>query len=111
MLALRSSLRSIRASPQLAAAGPVRHASNSHMHDGDAKTIQKEKEKAMKGEKSDQGTPGWNETIASESEAKVKAQKNPKGPEELQAETAKIKESEHAHGAEPAESGTPPKNL
>ena len=65
------------------------------VHDGDAKTIQKEKEKAMKGEKSDQGTPGWNETIASESEAKVKAQKNPKGPEELQAETAKIKESEH----------------
>lgn len=68
---------------------------------GNTQDYEKENAKAVKGEQGNdkmENAPGWAEHAASESEAKLKANANPKGPEDLQAETSKVKEIDHPHG-------------
>lgn len=94
------------------------YATTPHMNDGNADTIQEEKEKTVKGgnKSSVEHAPGWNESLASQSEAKVKADQNPKGPEELQSETSKVAEIDHPHGEATdsradGSTGARPKNI
>ncbi|KAK9897868.1 hypothetical protein P389DRAFT_210253 [Cystobasidium minutum MCA 4210] len=69
---------------------------NPHGHTGDPKEIEQEKQKNLKGQSESpvEGAPGWNEKLASDAEAKVKATKDTRSPQELQEDTA------NAHAAE-----------
>ncbi|KAJ9092376.1 hypothetical protein QFC21_006878 [Naganishia friedmannii] len=68
----------------------------SQMHESDPKKLDEEKQKHLSGKDQDRQThpedaPGWNETLASESEAVVKAETTQDGPpsKELQEKTVK----------------------
>ncbi|KAJ6564454.1 hypothetical protein B0H19DRAFT_1258899 [Mycena capillaripes] len=70
---------------------------SSTMHDNDPETLEKEKERHLKGTQDKNSTPhehapGWNEPLASSSEASVKADKAGGDPSDLQKTTV---ESRH----------------
>ncbi|KAF8905123.1 hypothetical protein CPB84DRAFT_1745697 [Gymnopilus junonius] len=63
------------------------------MHDNDPEVLQKEKNRVLSRNINDktsaphENAPGWNESLASASEAAVKADKSPGSPGELQSKT------------------------
>ncbi|CAD6575811.1 MAG: hypothetical protein CYPHOPRED_005800 [Cyphobasidiales sp. Tagirdzhanova-0007] len=68
---------------------------------GNTENYEKENDKALKGDQGNdkmENAPGYAEHVDSQGQAKVNANKNPKGPEELQSETSKVKPTEHPHG-------------
>merc|ERR1711879_598588 len=92
-------LRRVQPSAAVAfrAQGAVRFAHNPHVHTGDPKEVESEKQKNLKGDSKSpvEGAPGWNEKLASDAEAKVKATKDTRGPKELQKDTAEAHEKQH----------------
>jgi len=87
MLALRRSLRPASLSLR---AGVRASSDKTHGHSGKPEEIEAEKLKNLKGESESpvEHAPKWNDKLASDAEAKVKAEKDPRGPEQLQKDTA-----------------------
>ncbi|KAF8151845.1 hypothetical protein K438DRAFT_1457357, partial [Mycena galopus ATCC 62051] len=64
----------------------------STMHDNDPETLEREKDRNLEGQQDESSTPhkhapGWNEPLASSSEASVKADQATGSPSELQKTT------------------------
>ena len=82
---------------------------SSSMHDNDPEVLETEKQRNLKKEQGNvhEHAPGWNEKLASESEAHVKADKNFSSPEELKSSTIDAIRKKHhsddaAHGSSSA---------
>lgn len=62
---------------------------SSSMHDNDPDVLEKEKQRNLKKEQGNvhDHAPGWNENLASASEAHVKADKNSASPKDMQSST------------------------
>ncbi|KAH8114345.1 hypothetical protein DFH11DRAFT_1593894 [Phellopilus nigrolimitatus] len=91
----------------------TRFASTSSMHNNDPEVLEREKQKNLSGEQDKtsaphEHAPGWNEHLASSSEASVKADRNGKqNPEELQQEsTERANEAHHAEDKKYQKLGT-----
>ncbi|ORY00197.1 hypothetical protein K493DRAFT_348020 [Basidiobolus meristosporus CBS 931.73] len=67
------------------------------MSDDDPEILEREKQKNLRGEtKNNKHHPGWNEKLASHSEASVKADRTPEiPPEQLQKESVEHIKKEH----------------
>lgn len=82
---------------------PVCYGMGSHASDNDPEVLEKEKQRNLKGEvkSSIPNAHGWNEKLASDSEAAVKAERHADGKsiEELQAQTAEHHEKAHKENA------------
>lgn len=74
--------------------------SSSTMHDNDPETLEREKHRNLTGSQYDRSSakhaPGWNETLASASEATVKADQDHTNPAELTAETIELVSRKHS---------------
>ncbi|EIW83962.1 hypothetical protein CONPUDRAFT_163215 [Coniophora puteana RWD-64-598 SS2] len=76
------------------------YSSFSTMHDNDAETLDAEKARNLTGSQHKTSTPireapGWNEHLASESEAHVKADRSTLGPQDLQRTTVDYLQARH----------------
>eukprot|EP00884_Botryococcus_braunii_P004274 jgi/Botrbrau1/13848/Bobra.0056s0084.2 len=69
----------------------------SHASDNDPEVLQREQERNLKGETKSTipHAPGWNEKLASDSEAAVKAEQDNRSIEQLQRETVDHVQTEH----------------
>ncbi|KAF9446819.1 hypothetical protein P691DRAFT_732506 [Macrolepiota fuliginosa MF-IS2] len=93
---LRTTLRSTVAS----ASNTMRYNSTSTVHDNDPELLAQEKHRNLSQSQSKTSTPhehapGWNEYLASASEANVKADKAPGSPQELQSKTIEYVKARH----------------
>ncbi|KAJ6492281.1 hypothetical protein C8R45DRAFT_193621, partial [Mycena sanguinolenta] len=85
-------------------------------HDNDPETLEREKQRNLSGSQHKTSTPhdhapGWNEYLASESEASVKADRpDHPPPEKLQDETVDYVHSRHGAGNEDAPNHSDDKN-
>ncbi|KAI4293888.1 hypothetical protein K525DRAFT_244535 [Schizophyllum commune Loenen D] len=104
--ATRASARTVfRAAATRSGAVGVRYSSTSTMHDNDPKTLELEKQRNLAGKQHhsasaphEEHAPGWNEHLASASEASVKADQAPHGdPAEMQRKTIDGIKRRHMH--------------
>lgn len=72
-------------------------AHGSHMADNNPETFKREKERNLKGETGEfvPGVPGWNEKLASDSEAAVKAERSDATIEQMVEHTTKVVKELH----------------
>ncbi|KAF7369335.1 hypothetical protein MVEN_00261800 [Mycena venus] len=101
LISSRSTIRAARAvAPTTTRLTGTRFSST--MHDNDPATLEKEKHRNLQGKQDKNSTPhehapGWNEPLASASEASVKADQATGSPDDLQKRTV---ESRHSSGDE-----------
>lgn len=78
--------------------GTVGMGHGSHMSDNDPDVFRREKERNLKGETGEHvpGVPGWNEKLASDSEAAVKAEKVDASIEEMVEHSTKVVKEMHS---------------
>ncbi|PPQ70302.1 hypothetical protein CVT26_014587 [Gymnopilus dilepis] len=108
--ALRSSVRPAALRTAIASAG--RYESTSTMHENDPEVLEREKNRVLSRNANDktgaphEHAPGWNESLASASEANVKADKAPGGPAEMQSKTVEFMKARRSEDAEGSTSTT-----
>ncbi|KAJ7285055.1 hypothetical protein C8J57DRAFT_1290309 [Mycena rebaudengoi] len=100
LITSRSALRNIASAAR--AAAPARNTRfSSTMHDNDPLILEEEKQRNLSGTQHKTSTPhkhapGWNEHLASASEASVKADKSTGSPSDLQRTTVDYIQSRHS---------------
>ncbi|KAF7797326.1 hypothetical protein EIP86_008521 [Pleurotus ostreatoroseus] len=103
-IATRAALRRAVVAPVSRTTIAVRYSST--VHDNDPETLEKEKHRNLNKEQHKTSTtihnaPGWNEYLASASEAAVKADRAEITPEQLAAQTVQhVRERHHGNGTE-----------
>ncbi|KAF8811696.1 hypothetical protein BYT27DRAFT_7183734 [Phlegmacium glaucopus] len=111
LLASRSVLRGSTARVTAAASLRCTRFYSSTMHDNDPETLELEKNRNLKGVQHKTSTPhahapGWNEPLASVSEASVKADQSSGTPSELQSRTVEYLRTRHIKDGEDSASST-----
>ncbi|KZT07738.1 uncharacterized protein LAESUDRAFT_724733 [Laetiporus sulphureus 93-53] len=114
-LAARTAARRAAVAPKLAFAAYAPRFYSSTTHGNDPETLETEKQRNLKGIQGETSTtienaPGWNEYLASDSEADVKADRSElKLPELQQLTVEHVKKRHHATGSssvDPSEQGS-----
>jgi len=105
MLFVRSTLRSVSTTARVASLKSIRLSSPRHysstMHDNDPEVLEMEKKRNLTGVQHKTSTPhehapGWNESLASASEASVKADQSTGTTDELQRRTVNYIHARHS---------------
>ncbi|KXN84762.1 hypothetical protein AN958_09062 [Leucoagaricus sp. SymC.cos] len=105
-------LRSMVRPTVMSSSNPLRNSSTSTMHENDPELLEREKHRNLSGSQHKTSTPhekdapGWNEYLASASEANVKADKSTTSPEDLQSQTVRYVKARHVVDMEGAEENT-----
>jgi len=107
-LTARTALKRAAAAPKPGVAGSAPRFYSAGMHENDPHVLQTEKDRNLSGNQHKTSTtidnaPGWNEYLASSSEAAVKADRETTKMEDLQHRTVKhIKDRHHTNHSPPA---------
>ncbi|KAJ3563418.1 hypothetical protein NP233_g6339 [Leucocoprinus birnbaumii] len=97
----RSTLQSTLRPTVASSSNVIRYNSTSTMHENDPEVLEREKNRNLSRSQHKTSTPhgkdapGWNEYLASASEANVKADRSTSSPQDLQEETVKYVKARH----------------